>query len=365
MPSQKILVVFQPWRKISGSLHQQLTDGLKSLGYDVDYLDTENPPPFQNKNLTDKFRNIYERLVHRNKLYSLIAHKNHVNRFYRKKIAQLPKDKMYDLVLIIKPEEYTTQNIEKLSRLGNKTVGYIWDGLRLFFKPSLVKSLKYLDGVYSFDIDNIADHPDLDMKFLTNYYIPDIPSTPFDSRKTDVFYVGSLAGTLDTQRRDWKLAELAKFLSGNIDISIFAERGFLNNDHRLVDSTKIKYITSPTSIEDTLEKTKNSKIVIDICKKHHIGLSFRFFECMLYETKIITNNADVVNYDFYNPDNILVVDFDNIEKYKDKILDFQKKPYKQIPEEIKTKYSLDNWIKILLNAPGSNPIVHKNHLEKK
>ncbi|WP_228731997.1 MULTISPECIES: hypothetical protein [Pseudomonas] len=41
------------------------------------------------------------------------------------------------------------------------------------------------------------------------------------------------------------------------------------------------------------------------------GLSFRFFEAMTSRKKVITTNKSVVDYDFYNPANILVID----EKY--------------------------------------------------
>lgn len=346
LSEKSILVIYQPWRSFEGSLHSVLINGLKKIGLKVDYLDIENPPKFKNDNIFDKFRNIFERIFRGNKQYILVAEKNHYNRFFYTKLKELKsQNKQYDFVLIIKPEEFSERLIKLASTMGKLTIGYVWDGLRPFFKPSLENSRKYLDDLYSFDKNNIKDYPELKMKFLTNYYIPDNEIIPFENREIDVFYIGALAGTLPHQRRDWKMANLIKHLEGNLDIKIHIDKAFLEKDQQL--KKEINYITEFTSIDDTLQKTKNSKIVIDICKSHHIGLSFRFFECLLYETKLITNNTDIIHYDFYHPDNILVVDFDKIDAYADKIKEFQKKPYYKIDEKIKEKYGLENWIKYI------------------
>ena len=56
--------------------------------------------------------------------------------------------------------------------------------------------------------------------------------------------------------------------------------------------------------------------------------------------KLITTNEDVVNYDFYRPENIYV--------YKGKI-DlgdiFFEEDYKEVDQEIYEKYSLRSWLK--------------------
>ncbi|MCB4235991.1 hypothetical protein LDL59_15490 [Kaistella anthropi] len=85
-------------------------------------------------------------------------------------------------------------------------------------------------------------------------------------------------------------------------------------------------------------------------------MSFRAFESLFFGKKLITNNADVVNYDFYHPENILIVDFNNpaIEKVKQ----FMKLPYHPIDENIVKKYSVENWIKYILNLEGNIPITY-------
>lgn len=69
---------------------------------------------------------------------------------------------------------------------------------------------------------------------------------------------------------------LEKFLAdfkGNLDINIFI------HDHEeslKIPSKNIQYTKHFLSLWDSLEKTRNAKCVLDLCKNHHIGLSFVF-----------------------------------------------------------------------------------------
>ena len=52
---------------------------------------------------------------------------------------------------------------------------------------------------------------------------------------------------------------------------------------------------------------------MEIQRTEQVGLSFRIFEALGHRKKLITTNKDIVNYDFYHPQNILVVDENTIE----------------------------------------------------
>ncbi|MBP8794066.1 MAG: hypothetical protein KBH29_12885, partial [Lutibacter sp.] len=84
-----------------------------------------------------------------------------------------------------------------------------------------------------------------------------------------------------------------------------------------------------------------SNVMLDVCREDQSGLSFRIFESMMYRKKLITNNSDVRNYDFYNPNNILIVNKDASNIYKD----FFETAYQEIEKEIYSKYTLESWLK--------------------
>lgn len=73
----------------------------------------------------------------------------------------------------------------------------------------------------------------------------------------------------------------------------------------------------------------------------HKGLTFRIFEAMGLSKKIITNNPDIINYDFYNPQNILIINNENpiIPNH------FLETEYTPVPKEIYNKYTLESWVK--------------------
>jgi len=63
------------------------------------------------------------------------------------------------------------------------------------------------------------------------------------------------------------------------------------------------------------------------------------------EKKLITTNKDIVNYDFYNPNNIFV--WDNIKTEIPN--DFLTTPYQPLSIPIFEKYSIKKWVKTILN----------------
>ena len=62
---------------------------------------------------------------------------------------------------------------------------------------------------------------------------------------------------------------------------------------------------------------------------------------------IITDNFSVKEYDFYNPNNIFVIeDVDNITIP----LDFFKTDYQEIDIKLREKYHIKNWIHNIING---------------
>jgi hypothetical protein len=92
--------------------------------------------------------------------------------------------------------------------------------------------------------------------------------------------------------------------------------------------------------EDLGEFYSQTNVILDLIRDKQSGLSFRIFEAMAYQKKIITSNAYVKDYDFYNPNNILILDENNVQIDST----FFVTPYQPIPEEIYQKYTLSHWV---------------------
>ena len=89
-----------------------------------------------------------------------------------------------------------------------------------------------------------------------------------------------------------------------------------------------------------------SKAILDVVGKKQTGITLRCLESVFYEKKLITNNKNIENYEFYNSNNIFIIGKDNIKELKN----FLNTEYVKIPCEIINKYSYKRWIENLLSA---------------
>ena len=65
----------------------------------------------------------------------------------------------------------------------------------------------------------------------------------------------------------------------------------------------------------------NSRVVLDLPHPMQTGLTMRTIEAIGSKKKLITTNVDIVNYDFYNPKNILLIERENINFDKSFFID--------------------------------------------
>ena len=90
----------------------------------------------------------------------------------------------------------------------------------------------------------------------------------------------------------------------------------------------------------------DSDIIFDLVRFNQTGLTQRIFDALFLEKKIITTSSVIKNYDFYNEDNILILDInttiDDIEK-------FRKKKYIRVDKKIVENYSIKNWVADIFN----------------
>ena len=98
------------------------------------------------------------------------------------------------------------------------------------------------------------------------------------------------------------------------------------------------------TLQEAAKKMGESKIAVDVQFGSQAGLTMRTIESLATKTKLITTNHNVKEYDFYNPNNICIIDKENPVVLKE----FFESEYVDIPKEILNKYTLSNWIKTLL-----------------
>ncbi|MCQ0983654.1 hypothetical protein EEJ34_09380 [Vibrio cholerae] len=64
--------------------------------------------------------------------------------------------------------------------------------------------------------------------------------------------------------------------------------------------------------EENISRLMRSDFVIEVCAHNATGLTLRALEAVHYKKKLVTNNHDIKSYEFYNPNNIIIIDDDLI-----------------------------------------------------
>ncbi|HSD06765.1 hypothetical protein [Flavobacterium sp.] len=232
-----------------------------------------------------------------------------------------------DIILFIRPDKISRETHLQIKKLTNRYLTYIYDSYKRFPIDNLLNGI--FDEIYSFDL---IDTKKYNFTFIPNYIY--MEKREIESKKVNdnIFIVISIDERFDFLNR------LADYLSNHkINFKFIAVGKKLpkNSNPKIIYSRKILL---PKDLKEDLE---NSKIYLDLIRKDHNGLSFRIFEALAMQRKIITTNASIKEYDFYNPNNILILD-ENAEIEISP--DFLNSPYEPLSNEIYYKYTIENWV---------------------
>lgn len=236
--------------------------------------------------------------------------------------------------------------IEIIKQLKNKFSQasfclYLYDSLDNI--KGITTKLDYFDRVLSFDMEDTSRHPK--MIFRPLFFIDDYRKT-FNTQKQYDFDV-SFVGTIHSDR--YKVIKAIKGIAHKNQYKYFfycyLQSRFMYYFYKLSkrefrgakkDDFEFDKIGS-LKIAEVIDKTK---AVLDIQHPKQTGLTMRTIEMIGMHKKLITTNQSIEKYDFYNPDNIAVIDRNDITIPEG----FLDKPYSEIEYAIYYKYSLESWI---------------------
>lgn len=282
-----------------------------------------------------KYKNIGERLnsyVHKN----FLGHKDYKTYLKFKRVetdmlGKLASTPRVDYALVIRPDQYTEGFIDEVALKANKVIGYQWDGLNRY--PAVYKRINCFDRFFVFDPKD-ARYPNV--LPITNFYTNSFDVDHSTAHESDLYYLGSYI-----KKRAPRVEEIITTLQGcglAVRYHIHRSRNRKSRFKRLE--------TSPVNLtyHENLRFAFNSKMLLDVPTVQHNGLSFRVFEAIGFNKKLITTNRDVKHYDFYHPSNILVWEGQSQEK----LHTFFDAPYVELDDYIKEKYSFNHWISSLL-----------------
>lgn len=307
------LISFDNW-----GLNKNIATALKEQGHHVTHIDFNS---FKYKYPTP-FHKVY------NFFSKHILNRNLKNLYYGKEIIKQLKqnEQIQDAILTIKGDFIDPKSIIEFKKYTKKSIGYFNDNS--FRCPKIARVFKYFDEAYSFEKE---DCEKFGLKFMPNWiYNSDTASNTENSFDFDVFNISSV------DRRLPILTGVAKELKAkniNFKFLIFDKKHEPTTDN-------ISYINQQIPLTEVNNYIHRSKVLLDINRIGQSGLTFRVFESLGLEKKLITTNPDIKNYDFYNPNNILIIDEKNPVIPKG----FFENEYEKIPDSILNKYTIEGWI---------------------
>lgn len=95
------------------------------------------------------------------------------------------------------------------------------------------------------------------------------------------------------------------------------------------------------SYEEYCSRLERCGILLDINQTGQTALSMRVMEALFYSKKLITSNREIAAYDFYDENNILILDGRMPDP--EILRDFIKKPFHPYSGEALYRYSYEHW----------------------
>ncbi len=263
---------------------------------------------------------------------------HHATAIYREKLKEFGRSH-YDHVLVINGQTMSDGFLRELRQTypTAKFTFYIWDSFKN--KPYALADLKNYDAAFSFDRQATQQY---DIAFRPLFFSPEFDLPP----NHDASFALNFIGTAHSDRPaiihhvDAKLpANVARYWFLYLKAPWVLRYQRLVNPHfRGVPSSMFSY--APLSRKDVKKIFEQSRGFLDVEHDQQTGLTIRTFEALGARKKLVTTNADIVHYDFYNDSNILVIDRKNPEID----LDFINSPVEELHSTLRHRYSVNGWI---------------------
>lgn len=304
----------------------RIEEEIKANGYKVDVFN-----PIGNYTFAEKVRNALEK-----------------GKFLKQKSLKLQEtffekaSKDYDLIFVIVGRHLEPKLFREFCEKNKnaRKVLYLWDDVKRVENFHEIKEC--FDDIYSFD------HIDVE-----KYGFHMLPLFFTDSHRyagEEKKYRFCLMGMLHSERlslfdkifsaHNLKKEECFVYLLG----AKLAHFVSWFNPFR-ARWTGHKYIhANGMPFEKCADILKQTKVALDVQFGTQNGLTLRTLEALAARTKLITTNQNVKIYDFYNENNICIIDRNNPVVPAD----FFETEYQKLPEELVEGYSLTNWVRKML-----------------
>lgn len=262
---------------------------------------------------------------------------------YYDDIIQENKEKDYDYILIVKCDMTPVSTLKKFRTVypHAKLCLNLWDSVENI--PGITEKFKYFDTLHSFDMSDCSKYSVL--KFRPLFYADEFqkPIKNDGSYKYEISFMGTIHSDRYAAIRQVK--EIAEEMGLSCYWFLYLQSNFIYWFYRIIKKEfrrvpKAEFSFEKLEAKEIAAVVEQSRIILDIQHPKQTGLTMRTIEMVGMNKKLITTNTLIKKYDFYHPNNIAVIDRNNIQIEQS----FLDAPYKLPDRDIYEKYSLKSWI---------------------
>lgn len=263
---------------------------------------------------------------------------------YYTNILKETEGKKYDILFLIKGEVIPRFFIEKLIAKNPDIQLFYYNYDSFDNNPNALDILHLFDYKYTFDN---ADAHKYKMFFRPLFFCDIYGDLRKEEKKEKYQYDILFVGTAHSDRyiiaeEVKKSVEVSKRKAFNyyyiqskwvyLYKKVF-DSNFYQFDYKKLSSQKLSHM-------QIVELYKKSNCILDINHPNQQGLTMRTFEALGAGKKLITTNRSILEYRFYNPANVMIIDrsFVQIDH------EFFSTPFMEYTEKEFYKMSIDGWI---------------------
>lgn len=191
----------------------------------------------------------------------------------------------------------------------------LWFWNPVISSSQLFLNNKYIDELWTYSKQDAKKY---NMKYNTQFYTFNLKLKESNLKK-DIIFLGT-----DKGRKNALLKLEDEFTKAG-----------LQTDFYIIEKQE-QYI----SYEEYLDMLAYNRAILDFNLSENSPLTLRVMEALFFQKKLVTNNVDIINYDFYHPNNIFILGKDKLEN----IHDFMKLPYHNLDDNIIEYYDFNNWL---------------------
>ena len=330
---QKIcLISFDNWK-----YDQFIVEKLVEKGYDAYHI---NLGSYKHATIFKRIKNLFSKIFLGKNLK-----KNQKQKFI---IDTLISNGFHDQILVINPDVIDLKYHKIIKKQTKKYITYLYDSLSRCPVEHLIDE-NLFDEIYSFDendcnvngftkMNNYIYFEKKKITFNNEFKVSTISS--FDKRFR-------LFNTIGSNLVNKKYSTNFIFVSRNINFKTlkYNFKIILKKSKEKQINPKFKFQSKKIPLKQLFDFYAKTDVILDLVQGTQTGLSFRVFEAIGFQKKIITDNKFIQKYPFYDKNNIYIIGKENTEIP----VDFLNSNYVPIPDEIYNQFTLETWVNTIFN----------------